>query len=80
MDDSVTYQVIERRGEAKGRVQEARGLLMRLAGMRLGPPDLNSRAAIDALMDLNQLEDLVARVLIVNSWPELLAGVTPPEN
>jgi predicted transposase YdaD len=81
MRDSDTYQAIldEGRaegliqGEARGRAEEARQLLLRLGRKRLGEPEATVEAAVQAINDLERLELLAERVSDVKSWPELLA-------
>src|SRR5205085_8502469 len=81
MKESSTYQAIleegRTEGEARGAVAEARKLL-RLAGDdAFGLPDARTRAAIERLADLAQLEDLVKRLRTAASWQELLAQLPP---
>ena len=77
MEDSVPYQAIVRRGEAKGeamdRIREARRLLLRLGERRFGPPTREVVAAIEAITDLAVAEALADRLLDVSSWEELVA-------
>jgi predicted transposase YdaD len=81
MRDSDTYQAIldEGRaegliqGEARGRAEEARQLLLRLGRKRLGEPEATVEATVRAIDDLERLELLAERVSDVKSWPELLA-------
>jgi predicted transposase YdaD len=76
MEDSVTYQAIIRKGEArgeiKGRLEERHDVLMQLGGKRFGPPDASVQAALESITDLKQLERLTERLLEVESWQELL--------
>ncbi|MBV8486996.1 MAG: DUF4351 domain-containing protein [Planctomycetaceae bacterium] len=76
MTESVTYQKILREGRAEGRVEgraeEARRILKRLATRRLGEPSPEVEALIDAIVDLERLEQLADRVLDVSSWQELV--------
>ena len=79
MNDSVTYQAILREGEAKGeakgkaegKAEEARRLLLRLGRKQFGPAPANFEAAIQAMIDVEKLEDLSERVLEVSSWDDL---------
>ena len=75
MEDSVTYQAIleegEAKGEAKGRANEARALLLLLGTKRFGAPAHEIRARINTISDVNQLESLVARILDASSWESL---------
>lgn len=81
MRESVTYQAIVAEGEAKGRAEgkaaEARHLLLRLGRKRLGAIDAKTKAAIEEISSIAQLEDLSERVLDVASWQELLAPGRP---
>ena len=69
MEESVTYQKILK----KGRAEEAKRILKRLGSRRFGKPDAHIEAAIDAIADLDRLEQLSDRVLEVTGWEELLA-------
>lgn len=71
MEDSVTYQAIVR----KGQVREARRLILLQGQKKFGPPDEQTRAAVDGLEQLPQLEELFDRLLEVTSWQELLASL-----
>jgi hypothetical protein len=73
MEESVTYQAILR----KGRTQEAQAMLLRVGSEKLGEPDEQSRAAVEAIQDTERLEGLAVRVLRSSSWEELLAQPTP---
>ena len=88
MRDSTTYQAILREGEAKGkaegkaegiaegraegRAEEARGLVLRLGRKQFGPPLREFEAKIQAMTDVEKLEELSERVLDVSSWDELI--------
>ena len=69
MKESVTYQKILREGRAEG----AKRILKRLGSKRLGKPEPRIEAEIDAIADLEKLEQLSDRVLEVTDWEELLA-------
>jgi len=73
MKESVTYQKILREGRAEGRTEEAKRILKRQGSRRFGKPDAHIEAAIDAIADLDRLEQLTDRVLEVTGWEELLA-------
>ena len=85
MKESSTYQAIlvEGRneglteglteGRAKGRAEEARRILLRIGRKSLGQPDAATLASIEAIQDVERLEELTERLLEVASWPELLA-------
>jgi len=69
MRESVTYQKIL----GEGRAEEAKRILKRQGSRRFGKPDAHIEAAIDAITDLDRLEQLSDRVLEVTTWGELLA-------
>ncbi|MGA7499734.1 MAG: DUF4351 domain-containing protein [Isosphaeraceae bacterium] len=73
MKESVTYQKILREGRAEGRAEEAKRILKRQGSKRFGQPEPLVEAAIDAIADLDRLEQLSDRVLEVTGWEELLA-------
>jgi predicted transposase YdaD len=73
MEESSTYQLILSRGEARGRVEEARETLMDVGQLKFGEPDAAQRVAIEAITDRQRLRLLTRRVLAVSSWQELLA-------
>jgi predicted transposase YdaD len=89
MKESVTYQKILREGLAKGLVEGRaegrvegrveglvegeRRILRRQGTRRFGKPDTHIEAALDAIADLERLEQLSDRVLEVKTWDELLA-------
>jgi hypothetical protein len=68
MEESTTYQAIIR----KGRLSEARQMVLRLGRKLLGPADETAEAALNAIEDVEQLEELNERVVDVGSWQELL--------
>lgn len=80
MEESVTYQAILRKGEAKGKAQgkaegeasEARKILLLQGRIRFGEPTPEVVAAVNALADVDKLEQLSMRLLQVSSWQELL--------
>lgn len=69
MEESTTYQAII----ARGRTDEAKKILLRQGGKRFGPADARMRTAINAIADVERLEQLTERLLDVSSWDELLA-------
>lgn len=77
MKESSTYQAIlaegRAEGEAMGRAEEARKVLLLLGGKQFGPPDASTRATIEAA-DLERLERWTERLLDVSSWDALLAS------
>ena len=74
MKESVTYQAILKEGEAQGKTVEARKLLLLQGRIRFGEPSEAIVAALEALSDVSQLEELAVRLLQTDSWEELLRG------
>ncbi|MFO0844053.1 MAG: hypothetical protein U0797_16910 [Gemmataceae bacterium] len=68
MEESSTYQWIMR----KGRIDEARRLVLAVGAAKFGEPDDAARSALDAITDLPTLEALGPRILATSSWQELL--------
>jgi hypothetical protein len=81
MKESVIYQAIVEKGRAegrgKGRMEEARRILLLLGGSRFGEPVSEVVAAVNALTDVQKLEELAVRLLQAASWQELL-GLNGP--
>ena len=55
----------------QGAIQQPRKLILRLGGLRFGAPDAAIVSLVEAMDDLDQLDDLFDRLWIVNSWQEL---------
>lgn len=72
MKESVTYQAIIAEGKAEGLVEGARKLLLHQGTGRFGPPSKANLADLKRINDLARLEELSDRMLIVDSWRELL--------
>jgi hypothetical protein len=76
-----TYQAIleegEAIGEARGKAEEARRILLLLGRDKFGAPSVNVQAALDALADVNRLEELTVRLKHAASWQELLGLPSP---
>ncbi|OWK41074.1 hypothetical protein FRUB_04966 [Fimbriiglobus ruber] len=68
----------EARGEARGRLTEARATLLRLGGKRFGPPPASVVATLEGIADLVRLEELTDRVLDAHSWGELVPDAAQP--
>ena len=62
MKESVTYQAIieegEAKGEAKGKTAEARNMIFLQGRSKFGEPSAEAEAALNALSDVSQLEEL----------------------
>ena len=72
MEESVIYQDILEKGEARGRLEEALTLLLRIGSKRLGIPDAQTKAKLEAITSVEDLEQLADRLLEAESWQELL--------
>lgn len=84
MKESVTYQAIVAEGRAEGKalgmaegkaeglIEGARKLLLHQGTSRFGPPSKANLAQLTRINDLARLEELGDRIMIVNSWRELL--------
>jgi len=85
MKESVTYQAIKeegvQEGVPKGEVREARKILIKLAADRFNAsPSPEQMQELQAITDVNYLEDLAVRVAHVNNWSELLASPETPNS
>jgi hypothetical protein len=67
MKESDTYQAIL----DEGKIEEAQSLLLRLGEKRFGVPNEPTRKRLNTVADLSQLEQLMLRLLEVESWSEL---------
>src|SRR5262249_51756777 len=76
MEESTTYQLLIARGraegEARGRAEGERELLLRIGRGRFGEPDAVVQEALAAATQ-ERLEQMADRLLVVESWAELLA-------
>ena len=72
MKESVTYQAIIEEGKAVGLTEEARKILLLQGRNRFGEPSAEALAAVNALTDVQKLEELAVRLLEASSWEELL--------
>jgi hypothetical protein len=75
IEESSVYQGILRRG----RVEDAREVLLRHGRKKFGPPDPQTEATLATITDLGRLHDLIDRVLDVSTWEELLAAEDSPK-
>jgi hypothetical protein len=75
MKESVTYQAILEEGMAEGSLEEARKLILLQGRSRFEQPaSPQVVAALDAITEASQLEELGVRLLQVFSWQELLGA------
>jgi hypothetical protein len=73
MKESVTYQAILEEGKTEGSVQEARKMILLQGRSRFKQPaSPQVVAALEAITEASQLEELGVRLLQVSSWQELL--------
>ena len=89
MKESTTYQAIvaeglaeglaegRAKGLAEGRVEEARRLLLMMGQSYLGQPSRAERAALDAIPEVERLEELTVRAPRAASWHDLLGLPAP---
>ena len=77
MKESSTYQAILAEGVAEGALQEARKNVLLVGREAWGEPDEAAAAAINALADVQQLEEMLRRAVHVRSWQELLGKPGP---
>jgi predicted transposase YdaD len=68
MRESTTYQYILE----EGCIEEARKLILRLGRQRFGPPSETVTAVLSGMTDLERLERISDRLLVVSNWQELL--------
>lgn len=69
LEDSSMYPWFQERGK----ITEARTIILRLGQKRFGPPDETTTAAVRVVNDLERLERMSERLLDVTSWQDLLA-------
>ena len=82
MEESSTIRAFIEEGRQKGlqegleegRAREARKIILRLGRIRFGEAGDAVVSRLDAISNLEKLEQLVERLLIVSSWDELLSG------
>lgn len=86
MEESMTYQAILTKGEAKGiaegwkqgALEQLRKTLLLLGGDRFGAPSARAAAAVEAIEDIDRLQELAVRVLHATGWEELLGSPRRP--
>jgi hypothetical protein len=74
MIESTTYQATLAEGEARGRLDEAKRILLRLGTKRFGLPDARTQAALEAVSDVERVERLTDRLFDGTGWDEVLAA------
>ncbi len=75
IEESTTYQEILQKGEARGitrgALDEARKMLLKQGKERFGRPDNQVKAALAGLVELDEVERLLVKLLRVSTWEEL---------
>jgi predicted transposase YdaD len=72
MDSNFVREIFEE-GEAKGRLEDARGTVFRQGRLKFGEPDPGTVAAINVIHDLEQLHRMADAILNAKSWDDVLA-------
>lgn len=72
MTESTTYQAILEEGAKKGKTIEAKRILLRQGHKRFGSPSPQVVAEIEAISNVDRIEQLAERLLDAKSWDELL--------
>jgi hypothetical protein len=70
MEESDTYMAII----DTGREREARRIILRQGEKRFGPPSEEVRTRVQAIADIERLEQLLDAILTATSWSDLLGG------
>jgi hypothetical protein len=73
VEDSPVILEWIRQGEVRGRIEEARAILLRLGRRQFGRVTKATRTALESIVDLERLERMSERLLEVESWQDLLA-------
>jgi len=67
-----------RRRTKQGELRTLRAVVRQLGEPRLGQPDAETLAALEAIADVTRLRDLVNAAVTAASWQDLLGTGTPP--
>jgi hypothetical protein len=73
MRESVTYQAILEEGDQTARFKELHRTILRQGRRRFEEADEATRQRIEAMRDIERLENLSEQLVIVSSWDELMA-------
>lgn len=73
MEESVIYQKIFAKGEARGELRHARRTLLRAGTTRFGPPPTDITARIDQISDPDHLDRMFDAVGLAADWASVLA-------
>jgi predicted transposase YdaD len=74
LQESSFYQMLLEEGEKKGRIKEAREMLLGLVEARFGAVDASFRQAIEAIDDLETLKRMGKKVITVSNPQELFSS------
>lgn len=74
LQESSFYQMLLEEGEKKGRIKEAREMLLDLVEARFGAVDASFRRSIDAIDDLEKLKRMSKKVITISDPQELFSG------
>jgi predicted transposase YdaD len=72
MKESSTHQGILEEGRVEGKTEALQKIVFRLGRQRFGPPTQAQQAALTGIRDVERLERLTDRLLVVPNWQELL--------
>jgi hypothetical protein len=73
LEESTAVQYLLRQGA----IRALRSILLRQGRIKFGEPDAAIEAQVEALDDLDQLRRLSVRLILVNSWQQLIDGLMP---
>jgi hypothetical protein len=78
--ESTTYQAILEEGRQEGHLAEVREDICLVGEQKFNSPVPTSvRTTLAGIRDLEQLQQLLPRILDVASWGELMATLAPPK-
>ena len=72
--ESSFYKVIMTEGEKKGRLEEARRMILSQGRRKFGVSPAGIEAKLENIADQAKLEAIADRLIDVSSWEDLLAG------
>ena len=75
LQESSFYQMLLEEGEKKGRIKEAREMLLDLVEARFGAIDPAFRGSIEAIDDLDTLKRMSKKIMTVSNPDEIFSGV-----
>ncbi len=75
LDRVLAYAAAYAAGMAKGRLEEAKWILIRVGEHRFGPIGPPDRLVIEAMTDLQEVRSLLDLVFADSAWSELMTSV-----